>query len=124
MLHECIFPTNNSRRVNFGESLRSVSYLIENKRNHKLNYRLNVSVHNASDPTCPKIVDIASFTGDIEPFEETVTAPIDMIVFDRQTYEPYLSEGVLELRARLIANSDDPQYEKGDKITFYHYKSS
>lgn len=122
VLHECIFPTNNSRRVNFGESLRSVSYLIENKRNHKLNYRLNVSVHNASDPTCPKIVDIASFTGDIEPFEETVTAPIDMIVFDRQTYEPYLSEGVLELRARLIANSDDPQYEKGDKITFYHYK--
>ena len=122
VLHECIFPTNNSRRVNFGESLRSVSYLIENKRNHKLNYRLNVSVHNASDPTCPKIVDIASFTGDVEPFEETVTAPIDMIVFDRQTYEPYLSEGVLELRARLIANSDDPQYEKGDKITFYHYK--
>lgn len=122
VLHECIFPTNNSRRVNFGESLRSVSYLIENKRNHKLNYRLNVSVHNASDPTCPKIVDIASFTGDVEPFEETITVPIDKIVFDRQTYEPYLSEGVLELRARLIANSDDPQYEKGDKITFYHYK--
>lgn len=57
-------------------------FCIEDKRNHKLNYRLNVSVHNASDPTCPKIVDIASFTGDVEPFEKTITAPIDMIVFD------------------------------------------
>lgn len=122
VLHECIFPTNNSRRVNFGEALSNVSYLIENKRNYKLNYRLNISIHNASDPTCPKIVDTASFTGNIDPFEETVTTPIDTIVFDQQTYEPYLSEGVLELRARLIANADDPQYEKGDKITFYHYK--
>ena len=123
VLHECIFPTENSRRVNFGEVLRNVSYLIENKRNHSLSYRLNISIHNASDPTCPKIVDIASFTGHIEPFEEIITVPpIEMIVFDQQIYEPHLSEGVLELRARLIANADDPQYEKGDKITFYHYK--
>ena len=122
VLHECIFPRNNSRRVNFGEALKNVSYLIENKRNHALNYRLNVSIHNVNDPTCPKIVDIASFTGYILPFEETVTPAIDSIVFDQQTYETYISEGVLELRARLIANEDDPQYEKGDKITFYHYK--
>ena len=122
VLHECIFPSDNSRRVNFGESLRNITYLIENKRNHGLNYRLNVSIHNASDPTCPKIVDIASFTGNIDPFEEMVTSPIETVQFDQQTYEPYLTEGVLELRARLIANADDPQYEKGDKITFYHYK--
>lgn len=122
VLHECIFPTVNSRRVNFGEQLKSVSYLIENKRNYSLNYRLNVSVHNASDPTCPKIVDITSHTGIIAPFEESITPRIDEIVFDQQTYEQFLSSGVLELRARLIANADDPQYEKGDKITFYHYK--
>lgn len=122
VLHECIFPSDNSRRVNFGESLRNITYLIENKRNYGLNYRLNVSIHNASDPTCPKIVDIASFTGNIDPFEEMVTSPIDIIQFDKQTYEPYLTEGVLELRARLIANADDLQYEKGDKITSYHYK--
>lgn len=122
VLHECIFPTDNSRRVNFGEVLRNVSYLIENKRNHALNYRLNISVHNASDPTCPKIADIDSFTGKIAPFEEAVSTPIDMISFEQQTYEPFLSAGILELRARLIANADDPQYEKGDKITFYHYK--
>lgn len=122
VLHECIFPTANSRRVNFSEPLKSISYLIENKRNYSLNYRLNVSVHNASDPTCPKIVDITSHTGIIAPFEETITPRIDEIVFDQQTYEQFLSSGVLELRARLIANADDPQYEKGDKITFYHYK--
>lgn len=122
VLHECILPSDNSRRVNFGESLRKIIYLIENKRNHGLNYRLNVSIHNVSDPTCPKIVDIASFTGNIKPFEEMLTSPIDTIQFDQQTYEPYLTEGVLELRARLIANADDPQYEKGDKITSYNYK--
>lgn len=122
VLHECHFPTENSRRVNFGEALNNISYLIENKRNHKLSYRLNISVHNASDPTCPKIVDIASFVGEIEPFEEVVTPVVETIVFDQPTYEPHLTEGVLELRARLIANEDDPQYEKGDKITFYNYK--
>ena len=121
-LHECIFPTENSRRVNFGESLKNIKYLIENKRNYALNYRLNVSIHNASDPTCPKLVDVASFEGVINPFEEAVTDAIDEIKFEKEFYEQYLNEGVLELRARVIANADDQQFEKGDKITFYHYK--
>lgn len=121
-LHTCEMPTENSRRVNFGESVKEVSYQIENRRNCLLSYRLNISIHNASDPTCPKIVDIASFTGIVKPFEEAVTNPINEIVFDQSIYEPYLTKGVLELRARLIAADDDDQYEKGDKITFYHYK--
>lgn len=121
-LHECIVPTENSRRVNFGEALKNVAYKIENKRNHKLSYRLNVSVHNASDPSCPKIVDITSIVGEVDPFEEIVTDPIPEIVFEQGTYEQFLSVGELELRARLIANEDDAQFEKGDKITFYHFK--
>ena len=121
-LHECVFPTENSRRVNFGESLKNITYLIENKRNYPLSYRLNISIHNASDPTCPKLIDVASFEGVIKPFEEAVTAPIDEIKFEKDFYEQYLTEGVLELRARVIANADDAQFEKGDKITFFHYK--
>ncbi len=121
-LHECIMPTENSRRVNFGESLKNVSYLIENKRNHKLSYRLNISIHNASDPSCPKIVDVKSIVGEVEPFEEVITESIPEIIFDQGTYEKYLSSGELELRARLIANEDDAQFEKGDKITFYNFK--
>lgn len=121
-LHECQFPTPGSRRVNFGESINKVCWKIENKRNHTLNYRLNVSIHNASDKTCPKIVDITSFTGIVLPFEDAVTPYVEEIVFEPSTYEPYLTEGVLELRARLVANEDDPIYEKGDKITFYNYK--
>lgn len=121
-LHECLFPIQGSRRVNFGESVREVCWKIENKRNHTLKYRLNVSVHNASDKNCPKITDVVSMTGEIPPFEDVVTPYVDEIVFDQATYEPYLTEGVLELRARLIANEDDPMYEKGDKITFYHFK--
>ncbi len=122
VLHECIFPEIGSRRVNFDESIKNICYRIDNKRNHTLNFRLNISIHNASDSTCPKIVDIASQTGTIAPFEDFITARINEIVFDRETYEQYLSIGVLELRARLIANEDDPQFEKGDKITFYHFR--
>ena len=121
-LHECQFPTPGSRRVNFGESINQVCWKIENKRNHTLNYRLNVSIHNASDKTCPKIVDIISFTGIVLPFEDAITPYVEDIAFDQSTYEPYLTEGILELRARLVANEDDPIYEKGDKITFYNYK--
>ena len=121
-LHECLFPIEGSRRVNFGEKVRKVCYKIENQRNHELSYKLNVSIHNASDPTCPKIVDVASFTGEVKPFEDVITPYIEEIVFEKVVYEQYLTEGVLELRARLIANKDDNQYEKGDKITFYHYK--
>lgn len=121
-LHDCLFPIEGSRRVNFDEKLRGVCYRIENKRNHELHYKLNVSVHNASDPTCPKIVDIDSFLGVVKPFEDVITPHIDEIVFEKSVYEQYLAEGILELRARLIANEDDKQYEKGDKITFYNYK--
>lgn len=121
-LHKCLFPTQGSRRVNFGEAVRKVCWKIENKRNHTLNYRLNVSIHNASDETCPKIVDILPLTGTIPPFEDQITTYLDEIVFDKDTYKPYLPKGTLELRARLIANEDDPIYEKGDKITSYHFK--
>lgn len=121
-LHECRFPVEGSRRVNFDEYLEKVCYKIENKRNHTLNFKLNVSIHNASDPALPKIVDVASFTDSVDPFGEIVTPYIDKIVFERSVYERYMTEGVLELRARLIANEDDEQFEKGDKITSYYYK--
>ena len=121
-LHECIFPTEGSRRVDFGQALHSVIYRVENKRNYKLKCRLNVSIHNANDPSCPKLVDLASFDGEVAPFEEVLTPAIEEIAFEADTYEKYLSEGILELRARLIALEDDPQYEKGERITFYHYR--
>lgn len=122
VLHECVLPQQGSRRINFGESIKKVCYRIENKRNHELNYKLNVSVHNASDPTCPKIVDIISLTGTIKPFEDEITPYLDDILFMQSVYENYLTSGVLELRARLISNEDDGEFEKGDKITFYHFK--
>jgi hypothetical protein len=121
-LYECLFPNLGSRRVNFNESIRKVCYHIENKRYHELNYKLNVSIHNASDPTYPKIVDVASITGTVKPYEDVITDHLDDIVFTKSVYEQYLKSGILELRARLIANEDDNQYEKGDKITFFYFK--
>lgn len=120
-LHECNFPRPNSRRVNFGETIKDVCYYIENKRNQNLNYKLNISIHNANSPSKDKICDIDSITGTIEPFGQIVTPKLD-INFEQSLYKKYLSSGVLELRARLIANEADDIYEKGDKITKYEYK--
>ncbi len=121
-LHECEFPVKGSRRVNFGESIKNISFRIDNKRNHILNYRLNVSIHNATDPTFPKIMDITSIVGEVKPFEDVVTDKLEEIIFFKEVYERYLSSGILELRARLVANEDDEEFEKGDKITAYKYK--
>ena len=70
-LHECIFPIEGSRRVNFDEAVRKVCYKIENKRNQTLHYKLNISIHNANDITYPKIVDVTSFPGKIAPCDAT-----------------------------------------------------
>lgn len=118
-LHECTFPVEGSRRVNFDDSITNVCYRIENKRNYILNYKLNISIHNVMD-NASKIADVGSFSGILNPFEEIFTPYIDHITFTRNIYEKYLNEGIIQLRARLIANEDDEQFEKGDKITSYN----
>ena len=118
-LHECTFPVEGSRRVNFDDSITNVCYRIENKRNYTLHYKLNISIHNVMD-NAAKITDIGSFSGILNPFEEIITPYIDHITFTRNIYEKYLNEGIIQLRARLIANEDDEQFEKGDKITSYN----
>ena len=120
-LHECEFPVEGSRRVNFDEKISNISYRIDNKRQEKLSYRLNISVHNASDSTCPEIAKIATINGIIKPFEEEIISDIPDIIFDKEYYSQYLEEGILQLRARLIAMEDCGEYRKGDKITNYTY---
>lgn len=121
-LHDCTFPRHGSRRVNFGETLKDVCYRINNKRNIELKYRLNISIHNASDITCPKIADISFVEGAVKPYEEEITLPLSDIVFDQSVYEQHLTSGVLELRARLVAREEDEEFEKGERITYFHYK--
>ena len=45
-LHTMDFPRENSRRVDFGEKLSNISYLIDNKRNFPLDFSVNMSIHN------------------------------------------------------------------------------
>lgn len=122
-LHDqCIFPRENSRRVNFGESIENVCYRIENKQNCLLKYRLNVSIHNMEDATHPKILDIGHQTGEVKPYEESITPFFEDIIFNEEIYKAYLEKGIVELRARLIANEDNDMYEKGEVITSYYFK--
>ena len=116
------FPEDNSRRVNFGQKITNIQYLIDNKQGVELDFSLNVSIHNCEDPSCPKIIDVCTIRGTIHPYEELVVTGIPDISFDKEQYDQYLSEGVVELRARLIAMSDCDQYEKGDKITHFHQR--
>lgn len=119
-LHSCDFPVSESLRVNFGESLKNVSYRIDNQQNAMLYYQLNVSIHNAEDKTFPKIVDIASVTGEVAAFEESIISIPD-ISFEETTYSEYLTQGRLQLRARLSVAKSNGIFEKGDKITKYTY---
>lgn len=121
-LHECNLPTKGSRRINFGEKIQGARYRINNNRNLPLSFKLNVSIHNSSDPSCPKIIDVGSLQGTVLPYEEFITDKLEDIVFSQEIYSRHLEEGQLELRARLIATADDDQYEKGQKITFYNFK--
>lgn len=121
-LHTIDYPRELSRRVNFGEKLRNLSYKIDNKRNFPLEFSLNVSIHNCEDSSNPKIVDIGKFLGSVNPFEESIIDKIPDIEMTKDIYEKYLDAGVLELRARLIAMNDSDEYEKGDRITHFYQK--
>lgn len=119
-LHSCDFPTQESRRVNFGETLKNISYRIDNQQNATLFYRLNVSVHMIEEKTSPKIMDVISITKEIKPYEEDIVSIPD-IMFDETTFSDYLTEGRIQLRARLSAAEDSGMFCKGEKITNYHY---
>ena len=121
-LHSKELPNEESRRVNYGDHIRNIKYLVENKRNYPLSFRINVSLHNCEDPTNPKIIDVGSVNGYATPNEELVIHSLPDLYFDQQLIEQHLESGVMEIRARLIATEDSGEYEKGDKITHYYYK--
>lgn len=119
-LHNCDFPVEGSKRVDFGDRITNVEYRVDNNRNEELNYLLNISVHNASDPNTI-IENVAIITGKIKPYEETIIKDIPDIVFDKKIYSQYLDKGNLQLRAKLVANEDSHDFRKGDRITKYYY---
>lgn len=121
-MHTIDFPREDSRRVNFGESIKNISYLVENKRSFPLSFTLNVSLHNCEDPPNPKIKDIIRVDGYATPYEDVVIDGIPDILFDEAEISNYLEAGEMEIRARLIATEDSDEYEKGDKITKYYHK--
>lgn len=124
--HTVEFPRKDSVRVNYGESIRNLSYLINNNREIPLHYKLNIALH-LSDETAgtPEIKKINSVEGTVKPFEEIITAPIKEIDFEQEDLHKWLEndQGIVEIRARLVSMDDDGQYEKGDKITKYNFKA-
>lgn len=119
-LHTCQFPREGSRRINYDETLKDVSYRIENKRPDSLSFQLNVSIHDARETSCPMIVNLGGFIAAVNAYEEVVVNIPD-IFFGSAVYSKILDKGELELRARVIAASDSGDYEKGDRITHYKY---
>lgn len=116
------FPNLESRRVNFGESIKNIVYRIENNRNFPLTFSLNISVHNLNDASNTKIAEVAKITGEVNAFDEIVIENVPNIEFSEDRYSEYLDRGILELRARLIALEDSDEYEKGDRVTHYYQK--
>lgn len=117
-LYGCEFPHKDkgSRRVNFDESLKEVSWRIVNRRNCALDYRLNITLHDAEKNDHPLIREITMIDGRVEAFGEDITVPIKEIPFDSATYGNIIGKGRLELRASLVARDANAFYEKGEKI--------
>jgi hypothetical protein len=104
--------------VNTNESIKDVIYKVDNRRNEALKFRLNVSVHNATDPSMPKIFDVSSTDGQVSSFEDE-EIKVNDIQFDKDMMDKYMEQGLLELRARLVCLEDCSEYQKGDKITSF-----
>jgi hypothetical protein len=117
-MNSCTFPREGSRRINFDETLRDISYRVDNKRPYDLKYRLNISIHDARDVSCQKIFDVDSFDRSVGPYEEMVI-DIPDIEFPESEYSKFMEKGEIELRARVVAMEDSGDYEKGDRITRY-----
>lgn len=120
-LNNCGFPREKSRRVNFNECLTEIVYRVENKCTETLDYKLNISIHDAREKTYPKILDVVSCNGRVDYYEESFINIPD-IVFKEEIYNKIITKGELELRARLIALNGNNIYEKGEKITTYNFK--
>ena len=121
-LHSVDKPRENSMRVNFGETLSNITYLVENKRNCPLDFSLSVSLHNCEDPTAPMIMDIARINGHATPYEEVLLTDVPDVVFEEEKLSSFIDTGTVELRARLVATSDSGEYERGDRITHFYQK--
>lgn len=115
-LYGCGFPLKGSRRVDFGQALKDVSWKIGNARKCALEYRLNVTVHDAEKNDRPLIREIAVLDGTVGPFGDEVTALIKEIPFNKEDYGNSIAKGRVELRAELVARESDDSYEKGERI--------
>jgi len=120
-LNSCKFPREQSRRVNFNESLKDIVYRVENNKTNHLDFQLNVSIHDAREISLPKIMDVGSFIGTADYCEETFIN-IPEIEFSESKLIEFLDKGELELRARVISLTENDLFEKGDKITSYKFK--
>ena len=120
-LHDIQLPLQGSRRVNYGESLKNISYRIENKRNEDLSCKLKVSLFLPELKVTIK--DIYSSDFQLKPFEEIIVKDIKEQVIEEGVFKTYLKndKGRVELRAKLIASKDDTKLEKGDKISHYYF---
>ena len=121
-LHSCEMPHSVSRRVNFGDTINNIIYRVENKRNSRLKFKVNISIHNFDDPAHQKLLDVHSIEGVAEPFETVYLDKIGEIMFLEDVYTQWIIKGRLELRARAIAAEDSNELEKGDKIGSYNFK--
>ncbi len=120
-LNSCIFPNKNSKRVNSNDFLTNIVYRIENNFNCLLNYKIKIYLFYKGNGLNELIEPIYEKNGIVNPFEEDYI-DIEHIYFDKNILDQYLEKGVIELRAKLIANDDNLEYQKGDKITTYYFK--
>ena len=115
-VHSCDFPKENTRRVDGDETLRNVTYRIENNQDIPLTVGLRVRIHNMEAPGSPIIKEIGQYKATVLSHQDEIIE-IGDIAFDKAYYDDKLLKGVLELRADLSCIEANSVYTMGEKIT-------
>lgn len=110
-LESAAFPRRDSARVNYGEEIRDVRYLLQNQTSNDLRAKFLVrTLDKARDRQ--RITTVVEQDIVLKPLvEDHITVPI--IPVEKSVYGG-VGEGEVILRARVVSAEDQHGYERGD----------
>lgn len=106
------WPRKNSRRVDYNQSVRNLTYEVEN--NTALNMRMEQKIKTLWTAEKEPIVDILRENDELGPYEARLLR-VDQITMSREQYQDVL-RGTITLRCHAIALETTKLWEKGHRL--------
>lgn len=106
------FPREDSHRVNFGQSILGLAYLIHNRTPHSMLARIKVRMISAKEGV--ELDDVLDQTETIGPYG-SVDCRVAEIKITKEKYEE-VGRGKIKLRCSVAALEATPDWEKGRRL--------